>query len=259
MSERTDVRKLLEGFEPPPELARGRPRPVELTAGGMAVSIVAAVLLAAGIGLGTWLWVVAERDLQRGSLLDRTSQEGDAQVERLWRTGKNNSTCRVDYSFDAGGKPYHATATLRCAAWRTLAVGQTVPVQYVPSDPTISRLPGLGGRSDVPWWAAPLVGIGMGFAGLLLIWRVRLERKLVEEGKPAPGVVTKLGARTDKGRYVYYEFATQSGAPGRGRWGPVHGKSVPEVGARILVLYEPDNTRRNTAYPSKFARVRKPR
>ncbi len=259
MSERTDVRKLLEGFEPPAELARSRPRPVELTGGGLAVSIVAAALLAAGIGLGTWLWVVAERDIQRQSLLDRTNQEGVAQVERLWRTGKNNSMCRVEYSFDAAGRPYSGTATLRCATWKTLAVGQTVPVQYVPSDPTISRLPGLGGRSDVPWWAAPLVGIGMGFAGLLLIWRVRVERKLVEEGKAAPGVVTKLGLRTDKGRYVYYEFATPSGAPGRGRFGPVHGKSVLEVGSRIVILYEPDNTRRNTAYPAKLARVRKPR
>jgi hypothetical protein len=62
--------------------------------------------------------------------------------------------------------------------------------------------------------------------------------------------VTRLGIRTDKGRRVYYEFTTRDGAAMRGKYGPVHGKWAPPAGTSIVILYDPDNPKRSTRYPS---------
>jgi len=105
---------------------------------------------------------------------------------------------------------------------------------------------------QTPLWAPPLVMVGVSVAAVLIGLKLVRERRLFEDGGAAPGIVTRLGARSDKGRRVYYEFATYAGAAVKGSYGPVHGKWVLPVGTPIMVLYDRDNPKRSTRYPSSL-------
>jgi hypothetical protein len=165
------LRGLWNGWQPPPELERSRPRPVRFTARGRVTRVLAVVLLVGG--------VVGALALYRKTLDERE-------------------------------------------------------------------------RTRPPRWVPPLMMAGMGVASLLILRKLTRERRLLEEGHAAPGVVAKLGARTDKGRMVYYEFATYSGSTVKGKYGPVCGNWVLPVGAPITVLYDRDDPKRNTRYPSSL-------
>ncbi len=132
---------------------------------------------------------------------------------------------------------------------KTMVVAMVLAV--VAAGIAVSRL--LYGRtSHTPLWAAPLAFIAMAIAVLWTAVRLTRERRLLEEGHVAPAIVTRLGIRTDKGRMVYYEFATYSGSAIKGKYGPVHGKWVLPVGAPIVVLYDRDEPKRSTRYPSSL-------
>jgi hypothetical protein len=80
--------------------------------------------------------------------------------------------------------------------------------------------------------------------------KVRRQRHLLEDGRPAPAVVTRLRTwRTQHGtrNIVYYQFALPDGAPCKGR-SNVEGRSIPKDTV-ICILYDPDNPRRSAPYP----------
>ncbi len=75
-------------------------------------------------------------------------------------------TVRLRYSYDAGrGVEHgeiHVTASNPMADW---TVGSSVAVEYLPEDPSVSRLQ--GGKANLAGWAGA-IGIGFGVLGLLL-------------------------------------------------------------------------------------------
>ncbi len=80
----------------------------------------------------------------------------------------------------------------------------------------------------------------------LVAWSLQRQRRLLTEGRPAPGIVTRL-SRTKGGMQVYYDFLLLSGSVAKGSSGPV--SKPPGIGQTVCVLYNPDNPRRNAIYP----------
>jgi len=252
MSDGNNVRELWNNWQPPPELQRSRPRPVRFTGKGKATMVIAVVLVAGGIAMGAFLYGQVREERRRDRLLGEAASAGEAQITRLWQRSGKSRSCYASYQFASGGAELSATATVPCRAWAGLSVGQNVLVRYVASDPRISRLEGIQRAGQTPLWVVPLAFIAMAGSALLIFLKLTRERRLLEEGQAAPGIVTKLGMRTDKGRMVYYQFATYSGSAVKGKYGPVHGKWVLSVGTPIVVLYDRDEPKRNTRYPSSL-------
>jgi hypothetical protein len=194
-------------------------------------------------------------DTQRERLLAETGLETEGRITRLWRTSGKSRRCMVAYQFTAGGAIIGRSASVPCSAWGRLAESQRVDVRYLPVDPETSRMANIERGDGVPIWLPPVLAVAMVGSALLISRKVTLERRLLEEGHAAPGMVTKLGIRTDKGRKVYYEFATYSGAAMKGSYGPVHGKRVLPVGSPLVILYDRDNPKRNTRYPPALVRL----
>jgi hypothetical protein len=226
---------------------------VRLTAAGVAWMILVVMLLGSAAGGGAWLWLRAAEDAGRERLLDQQSAATQAQVRRLWQRRGKNRACRVDFAFTAGGRQFSRSAVIPCRAWEKLSEGEPLPVSFVVSRPEINRLKGLERARPTPYWVAPLVAASLAVAAVLLARYLAGRRRLLEEGRPAPGVVTQLGRRSEYGRKVRYEFPTLSGARAQGKFGPV--KAPPAVGSTIIVLYDPDEPRRNARYPMPLVKL----
>ncbi len=249
--------EIRQSWQPPPELG-ARPRPVRLTGLGVFMVAFAAVLAVGGIVAGSALWRQAQRESRREALLDRSGQRAEGRIERLWKrhSGKS-STPMVAYSYPVAGKTYQGDEAVHGSDWKAMWEGQRVTVVFVPSEPGTSRLAEFADSGGVPFFAAPLMTLVFFAVAVVLAVLVFRERRLLEDGRPAAGVVTRVGGRTDKGRYIYYEFATLGGSRAKGRFGPVRGKAVPAIGSPVTVLYEPDNPKRNGAYPTQLVKIRK--
>ncbi|HSW50113.1 MAG TPA: DUF3592 domain-containing protein [Bryobacteraceae bacterium] len=246
MSDAGNVRQLWEGWRPPPELERSRPRPVRLSGRGKGMLfLILALLIAAGAG-GVSLYRKSARESQRDRLLAVAGSDGEARITRLWRGSGKDRRCYAAYQFSAGDAVIGKTARVPCERFTE---GQQVRIRYLAASPETSRLADVEVSDRPPVWVAPLVGVALVGVALLVARRVGLERRLLEDGQAAPGVITKLGLRTDKGRKVHYEFATYSGTRIKGSYGPVRGKDVLPVGSPVVILYARDNPKLNTRYP----------
>lgn len=255
MTDREKLRQLNEGWEPPLELQRTRPRAVRLTAAGRGLAVLAAVLVAGGAFLGTLLYRQRAGEVARDRLLASAASRATARVVRLWRTGGKNDRCRATYEFAAGATRVIRNATLPCSAWRRLAEGQPLPVVFIEGQPQISRLEGIEPAGVMPVVVPFVPGVLLPLFGALVGWDLARQRRLLEEGRSAPAVVTKLGFRTDKGRKVYYQFLTYSGALAEGSYGPVHKSKQPNIGDRLTVIYDGESPRRNKRYPLQVVEI----
>jgi hypothetical protein len=249
MTDREKLQDLTQGWQPPPELQRSRPRPVRFTATGRILAIVAALLAAGGIGLGAFLTGQREREMARDRQLDEATGHAQARILRLWRSGDKNRRCRATYQFEAGGARVTRNATVPCSAWRSLKEGEQRLVVFVEAEPQISRLEGIERSGTIPALVPFVPAVLLPLFSALLWWDLRRQRRLLEDGRPAPAVVTKLGMRTDKGRKVYYEFLTYAGSAAKGSYGPVHKSRQMTVGDRLTVIYDSDSPGFNKRYP----------
>jgi hypothetical protein len=124
-------------------------------------------------------------------------------------------------------------------------VDSGLPVRYLPSDPRLNH-PIAWRANTVPLWLPYLAAAILGALSWLAAHSIRSQRKLLEEGRAAPALVTRH-TKTKDGKTIHYEFPLLSGAVRQGRSGP--SKKPPAVGSVICVLYNPDRPRRNAAYP----------
>jgi hypothetical protein len=220
--------------------------------------LLSVVLVAGGVALGVGLNTAARKQHERTLLLARATGRTEGRITRLWRQGSGDKTrCYASYLFAAGAASYGRTARIGCSIMRTLREGELLPVRFVDSEPSVSRLEELEGNSDIPLWLPPVLPVV--FASFaVLIWReLRRQRALLEEGRPAPAVVTGLGRRGKHGREVQYEFLTLGGSRAHGKFGPVHSRKQPEVGSVLAVIYSDDDAKFNKRYPLTLVAVEK--
>jgi hypothetical protein len=250
MDRRTQLIELQRNWKPPEELTRSCPRPVRLSGGGKGLLVAAVALFAGALAGSAILAGFGARQAEEQRLLGDHGAEASAVVTRVWRSRGEERQPWVAYQFTAGGHIYERQVKAPLQIWKTLQSGSFLPVRYLPSNPKLNH-PLEWQDKPMPVWIPYLVGAVLAAFGCICAFSMLGQRRLVEDGRPAPAVVTKL-TKTQHGKVTHYEFALLSGAVVKGKNGPSH--HPPAVDSTICVLYDPFNPRRNAPYPLSLVR-----
>ena len=244
--------EIARDWTPPEGLGYSSLRPVRLSGGGYALTVLAVVLTIGGFVLGDVLWNQAQRENQERVQLEQAGVLAEATITRVWRDGSKEHTPRVSYRFEADGEGFTGRSDAPSGLWRTLKAGDSLRVRYLPTDPSVNH-PADWRMSVTPQWLPLLIpviflGLAAMFGGL-----IRRQWRLLMEGRPAPGLVVKA-RRKDKQVVLTYEFRVLSGAIQKGR-GSSNSRSVLGEGSVVCVLYDPENPRRSGIYPFQLVRL----
>jgi hypothetical protein len=246
-----------ENWRPPTELARSTPRPVSLTLQGIVASGLAVLLIAGGVLLAGWLSVQVGREK---ALAQRMAAEGvvtSGLVTEIGPAQGDDNEHKIRYRYQLNGQTYHTSATVGSSAAEGLEAGSGVQIRYLPTDPAQSWIVGHEPKAT-PVWTPPLVAVAMLFASGVIFFRIKRQRFLLADGRPALGRVTKVrwaGSNHGGGHYrASYEF---TGPDGQMYTGCFRGskKKCGAAGTPVTVLYVPDNPRRNGRYPMQFVKI----
>jgi hypothetical protein len=241
--------------EIPPELVSARPRPVRLTGTGRLVAGIGVLLPVAALMSGFWLHDQAVRDRALREAVDEQGIVAQAVVTELTRTLGKQSRYFVRYRYFAGERFYMRRASVGRAYWTGLRQDSRLLVRYLPSRPEQSWISGYEPRG-VPFWAGPVVAVGLALLACVPWYALRRQRMLLTEGNGALAQVTRSKkVRSQHGTHyvVYYEFRLMSGAASSGRYTST--KSPPPDGTTICVVYDPDRPNRSARYPLTLVRL----
>jgi hypothetical protein len=245
MSSRQQLEQLQRNWIPPDGLDRARPRDVRATAAGAALVALSGVLFAAALAVGVGLEVVAGREREAQRLLKDEGTDAHAEVVRLWRSRSKEREPWAAYQFTAEGRQVEGAVKLPLGAWGRLAVGSTLEVRYLPSDPNLNqplRFP----RRPMPRVLPYVAAVALAALGILPLVALRGQRKLLSEGRPAHAIVTRH-SKDQHGTIAHYEFATLGGTIASGKSRPT--RKPLAVGSTLCALYDPEHPRANAAYP----------
>ena len=253
MEERArELEELQRHWMPPSGLARGGPRDVKLSVSGIAVGILACLLVLGSIAAAVGLTRVSSRGTAENLELAASGVETQAVVTRQWRTSNGENTeLRVAYEFTYEGRAYRSSVRAPRSIWARLTVGSPLSIRFVPAHPALNHPSGWR-RDELPRWLPAMVAVGLLLPALLLLFMLRRQIQLLSDGRAAPGVV--IGHRRVKGGQVLrYEFALMGGGVAKGSGG--HSRRPPAVGSTITVVYDRDNPKRNAPYPFDMVRI----
>ena len=93
--------------------------------------------------------------------------------------------------------------------------------------------------------------------GGVIGWSVGKQKRLLREGRPAPGLVTGYTHASHGKKGIRYEFRLMSGALAKGK-SPATRHRLPAIGSTVCVVYDRDNPRSNSMYPVELVRVAQP-
>ena len=241
-------------WQPPDGLGYSSLRPVRLTTQGIAVTVAGMMFLLGGPVLSYVVASQIQREQRREDLLTRQGVETTAVITRVWRTGGEDDRHMVSYRFTADQREWTGEVSAPRRIWTGLHGGASLPILYVPGQPRVNH-PAQWPSSHAPNWL-PWLLLGIFSGPAFLIWGfIRRQERLLSEGRPAPGVITRL-KRTDKQAVAYYDFTLLSGQVMKGKSSA--GRRAPGVGSQVCVLYSPDNPRRNAIYPLQLVKLERP-
>lgn len=244
---------MLTVFTPPPGLEWSRPRAVRLSAAGRGMAIGAIAMALAGPAAGYAMFQESrDQAARRQQLIDHPALAAGV-ITKLTKESKDSNSGTVHYEFDAGDQRVAGKMRIRRSWWRELTIGDPLTIRYASGAPAINAPDGTLPRV-LPMWVAflvggILVGISALFAAIL-----RADLRLLSEGRIAEGTVQEIRvSRSQHGthRSMRYDFATMSGVRMTGKCGAT--KSSPGPGSTIVVIYDPDQPKRNKPYPFALA------
>ncbi len=245
MDPRTLLTEAKRTWRPPPELQRSSPREVRLTGAGRALLTIFFIFLLAAPLVGVVLYAKATADHALRRELIAAGLDGRAEVTRRWMRKGDHPRYFVDYVYEAEGRTLKGRLDVRRSRWEKFDLGSVLPVRYLPLDPQRHLVPGFEGTL-MPLWIPYLVSGALAGSAWLLTLPLKSSRRLLSEGRPAPGVVL-AHRKAQHMTVIRYAFATLSGAIVEGKTEAQ--KNPPAVGSLLCVLYEQDNARNNRAYP----------
>jgi hypothetical protein len=258
MNVRIQFMEAKQQWIPPAGLERSRLRPVQLTRAGRGLVVLALVLAAAALAAGIGLGLAASRQADEARMLREQGTVTDGRVTRLWRGRDKEHQPWMAYRFAGGEQTYEGSARVSLRLWRDLRVGSPIRIHYVPTRPELNN-PFTASIAVMPGWVAFIVALGLAGGAVGAMLAIRSQRRLLSEGRPAPGLVTRhekvrhgSHASRHESKY-YYEFPLLSGAIARGAAGPT--KNPPAVGSTIPLVYDRENPRRNAPYPFSLVRL----
>ncbi|HEV3197511.1 MAG TPA: DUF3592 domain-containing protein [Bryobacteraceae bacterium] len=251
-----EMAELQRTWTPPPELIGYGSREVQLSRQGIAVAVLAGILILGGVAAGIILERVGIQQSDEQSLLREQGKDADATVTKLWRANDKERRPMVAYQFEVEGRMCRRSVSVPLRVWRSLAVGAPLAVHYVPSNPARNH-PSDWEESTMPLWVPLLVGAMLAGIGAVLVLVLRRQLALLSEGRPAPAVITRYSSTEDGQKNVHYEFPLMGGGLAKGKSGPKSKRRLPAIGATICVIYDRENPRRNAPYPLEMARLAK--
>ena len=245
-----DLAELARRWSPPEELQSSPPRPVRLSASGITVVLLTIGMVVGGIVLGIKTGERFTSETENRRLLEEQGREAEGSIIRLWVTSDKNRTHKVSYRFSTGQQVIDGQANAPRRIWEGLSEGSPLRIRYATSDPKINHP--VGWDKDIPpQWIAWMLPVTFSAVTLFLIWSLRRQKRLLEDGRAAPGVITKV-RRVKGGLRVRYDFLLQGGMKEQGSGMARRGR--PEVGELVTVIYDPDEPKRNAPYPFDMVR-----
>ena len=237
-------------WTPPDGLGYSSMRAVTLSGGGIGMIVGAVLIAAVGIGVNVFIVKDSRTKATKAALLGNEGRETTAVVIRKWRTSGKSDRHMVGYRFTAGGDEIHGSASAPRGVWDGLQEGDSLPVRYVPERPEINH-PAAWALPVTPLWVPWVMPVLFIWPAGLFVWLIRRDWRLLAEGRPAPGVITKI--RHAKQTFLYYDFTLPSGEVRKGKCGG--GRRGYGIGTEVCVLYDPDNPRRNAVYPLQLVKL----
>lgn len=230
------------------------PRRVQLTGNGIASAVVAAAFIGIAVIYAGFVASEAVRQMEIRSALRGGVTQTMGKVETL-RSPFHAIKEYVGYTFIADGKTYAGEAIVPPAEIHTVSLNSDLPIRYLPENPAVNH-PVDWEWSVISEWDAyfiPILVVGLGCM-FFITPQLLFERRMAVEGVVAIGVVTKCSVSGRGGSFINltYDFRTREGSSvqGRGRF-----QARRQIGAKIAVLYLPQNPRRNIPYPISTWRI----
>jgi hypothetical protein len=223
---------------------------VRFTAAGYALAAFAVLFTLGSLVLAAFLWNQSQDQAAERDRLEREGVTAEATLTRVWRTGGKDSTHRISYTFDAGGQSVEGSSRVPREIWRSLKEGDRIPIRYLPTDPSNNH-PAAWPTNVTPEWVVIFVPVSFISVTGLLAWMLRKQWRLLAEGRPAPGVVTK-SRQVKNQKILHYQFRTIDGAIHKGR---SNARQLMRAGEPVCVLYDPENPRSSQVYPLPLVKL----
>lgn len=240
----------------PEGLYRSRPRAVRLSGAGRALAVTAVLLCLAAPTVAVLMHAQAVVDRAERDALLSSGVVTDGVVVRLKRESKEGKRASVYYRFTADGRTFESRAKVPIARWKTLDVGDSLPIRHVEANPDVNIPDGVVPSvmpAALPFIVSPLLLM----IGLFSWFGLQFQRRLLSDGRAAVAVVTSIskhrGQHGESIRRMKYEFPLLSGALQSGSASTT--KTGPEVGSSIVVVYDDEHPRRSRPYPLSLVRL----
>jgi hypothetical protein len=165
----------------------------------------------------------------------------------------------VNYEYTVDDRTFDRGTFVASEFWKSLEVGSTLPIRYLPSDPHQAYPNGVPPNSENHWSTVlPMAGMILFFMvsfAAVFLSSVLPQRRLLACGSAAQGTVTRCKAGNrgrSSGYYLYYDFSLPEGGRCQGK--DFRGEPIAE-GSPVTVLYAPDRPGRSALYPIETVRV----
>lgn len=247
---------MTSGTNLPPGLYRSRPREVRLSGAGRVLAVIAVLLFVSAPVVGVLMQRRAESERVERDTLLRSGEIATGTVTRLKRDSDNgNKRSWVYYQFTADGLTFSDRAKIPVARWRTLSVGDTLPIRHVPGNPAVNAPDGIVPGVLPSALAYVLAGLLL-LIGLFCWLSLQFQRRLLSNGRAVIGVVRSVTKQRTQHGPTYrmrYEFPLLNGAmqPGSAQTSA----KGPGAGTSIIVLYDDERPKQSRPYPLSLVRL----
>ena len=225
------------------EINASIPRSVYVSADGQtALQVILGILVFALIWIAAISYSVVT-DKRKADALHREGHEATASVTKIVHPRRSGDY--VYYTFPFAGTTYRGGATISDFQSIRVQVGDQLPIQFLPSDPSVNHPSGWGwwGFGEVFAYALGLMFFGVGVKGLVSMY---LERRLGRIGWVTEGKVIACAPKGSRFR-VDYEFSSEDGTEFDGA--NEYSYDEYHYGAKIRIIYMRHNPKRNDTYP----------
>ena len=237
----------------PEGLSNSRLRLVRLSGRGIVLACLVGIFVVCASTIGPITFRAIRGKIERYRLLQQQGVSATGTVSKVWKESDKDETPMVSYGFTAAGGEFIGQSAMRSEAWRGLKPGDPLAVRYLPSRPEVNQ-PGAGVAEPPPAWLAWLLPVMFVWPPIMLWFMIRGQWRLLADGVPVQAVVTRI--KRSKKANAHYEFKIPAGEAVKGR-SLVSIGNVPEVGAKVCVLYNPDNPRKNSIYPMGMVKLQR--
>ena len=235
------------GWTAPPELTGPLPRRTRMSASAIAPIAGALLILLVTAAVVPRIHGIMAAQTAWTQPLRREGRDTIGEVKELRH--RPGGEYIVRYTFTANGAVFTGESSAPENIWNGIRKAAPLPIRSLPSNPVINHPAAWEQSAGATRFLFVLLLLPIS-GGILILTRLFRQRRLVAEGVPTPGVVTRCYSVGRGSPAVAYQFRTQEGRVAQGT-----GRLCSGVGTTICVLYLADNPRRNLPYLGSWYRA----